>query len=136
MKWLTLQPMQRLRRIIGLLMMLMGVISVNAIPFVPHHHHDGKICVEQQESDIVTHDSEEGCNDHSEEGAFDVPNDYNTRITGNDIFCFILLSSLSEDGIDSFNLISGYCRPEPDCIFRQEKYTADSQELRGSPFFS
>lgn len=125
--------MKQIKYFICMIMILTGVLAMNAVPFVHHHHHDGKICVETVADDAVdSHETETGENFHSEDGEYDMPrNDvrsYDEIIT---TITLIDYTNLSEDR--SFTVLD-----EPDVaeIFSQEEYSANSQELRGSPIFS
>lgn len=126
--------MKGIRQTLVMLVMLAGVLSLNAIPFVPHHHHDGKICVEQQDESTGEHDGGEEMDVHSEEGDYDLPQD-DMRI-GTCAVTFVL--SLFNEKIEpEENLRERRERqPERNEVFTSAEFSAESHALRGSPSIS
>lgn len=123
------------KHIIGLILTIAGVASVNAVPFVPHHHHEGKICVDfEDENDGEHSDRSTASTAHSEEGDFDIPRgDIRLDCT----FQSEPIDISSENIIDKELLTSQVSiTPEKSLIFRQYVFLAESGGYRGSPSIS
>ena len=120
---------ERIHNII--IFILLSILTGSVVyRFVPHHHHDGKICVETNETDTDFPAHEE--NFHSEISVYDIP-----KTDSKSIACFVDWSP----GELIVNKISNYIHSYSRCetLFRcihdtREGYGVRTHKLRGSPF--
>lgn len=117
-----------------LITILITILSVNmAYCYVPHHHHEGKICIENA-GETDNHDTGEEDNFHSEILDFDIPRSDNSHLyllpvwIGSDLELLFRATSRSKSFCIEHDPIPF---PLPETV-----YLTRTHKLRGSPLFS
>ena len=125
--------MMKIRQILGMLVMVAGILSVNAMPYVPHHHHDGKICLEETHADECGDES--GLEDvHSIDNEYDMPR--SEAAPQCVVPMIVLLACIGDLNLIYLDTCQQVGQPEKAELFCWDRYAARTQVMRGSPCFS
>lgn len=114
------------------ILMLIGLLSLGILcQYVPHHHHNGRFCLEEIENLAHHSDSQDDCQLESSTVEFKGVSKLNLSSVHNSLY-FTLLYSL--DFPADFESLFVFRVKGPETF--REPYTVKSHKLRGSPLFS
>ena len=120
------------KHIKNLILMLIGVLMISVVTqFVPHHHHEGKICVETSESLSHAPGSHDDCQLESSDVEYAGTCKVNFKITPQPLYFTLLYSLYFLRDPDSPSI---YRSDSPKLTFTP--YAVKPNKHRGSPLFS
>ena len=108
-------------------LLTLGILS----QYIPHHHHEGKICVEQ--NDEFTHSSDSHNDCHLERPNIEykgISKTNQSQIPNSTFLTLLFLVAFSDDS-DATPKYTDRCQ-----ITACKTYSVKSHKLRGSPLFS